>query len=131
MRRPCRAVPAVAVAVVALAVAGCGDGGGGGGGRSLGTRDSPVTAFTIVAEDSRWDLSRVVAPAGREVTVTVDNRDSGVGHNLRVELDTGSASTELEAGPVRQTLRFTIERPGEHEFRCDPHPRMTGIVEAV
>jgi plastocyanin len=127
--------PAALVAplvAVALLAAGCGDDGGGDGERSVGTRDEPVTEFTIVAEDLRFDLDRIVVPAGTEVTATIDNRDDGVGHNLSVALPDGEAETDVEAGPVEQTLRFTVPEPGEYDFVCDPHAAtMKGVVEAV
>jgi plastocyanin len=121
------------LAAVALLAAGCGDDGGGDDGeRSVGTRDEPVTEFTIVAEDLRFDLDRIVVPAGTEVTATIDNRDDGVGHNLSVALPDGEAETDVEAGPVEQTLRFTVPEPGEYDFVCDPHAAtMKGVVEAV
>jgi plastocyanin len=122
------------VAAIALVLAGCGDDdtGTGTGGRSAGTSDEPVTAFTIVAEDLRFDLERVVVPAGEEVTATIDNRDRGIGHNLSVALPGGEAKTDVEAGPVQQTLRFTVPEPGEHDFVCDPHvATMEGVVQAV
>ena len=131
-----RSPPAALVALLAalaLVLAGCGDDGGGGGGtRSAGTADEPVTEFTIVAEDLRFDLDRIVVPAGVEVTATIENRDEGIGHNFSVALDDGQAETEVEAGPVTQTLRFTVNEPGEHDFVCDPHVgSMKGVVEAV
>jgi plastocyanin len=121
------------LAAVALLAAGCGDDGGGDDGeRSVGTRDEPVSEFTIVAEDLRFDLDRIVVPAGTEVTATIDNRDDGVGHNLSVALPDGEAETDVEAGPVEQTLRFTVPEPGEYDFVCDPHAAtMKGVVEAV
>ena len=131
-----RTPPAALVALLAaLLPAGCGDDGadaGGGGGRSLGTEQDPVTEVTMLAEDVRFDLERIVVPAGEEVTVTVDNRDEGIGHNLSVALPDGEARTEVEAGPVRQTLRFTAREPGEYDFVCDPHAAtMEGVVQAV
>jgi plastocyanin len=135
VRRSPPAALVALVAVLALLLTGCGgdDGGGGGGaGRSVGTEDEPVTEFTIVAEDLRFDLDGVVVPAGEEVTATIENRDDGIGHNLSVALPDGEAKTEVEAGPVTQTLRFTVPEPGEHDFVCDPHAAsMRGVVQAV
>jgi plastocyanin len=132
---PVRRFPPAALvallAVLGLLLAGCGDDDGGGE-RSVGTADEPVTEFTIVAEDLRFDLDRIVVPAGEEVTATIDNRDSGIGHNLSVALAGGETKTEVEAGPVQQTLRFTAPEPGEYDFVCDPHvATMEGVVEAV
>ena len=133
MRRSPPAALAALVAVLALLLTGCGgDDGGGGAGRSVGTEEEPVTEFTIVAEDLRFDLDRVVVPAGEEVTATIENRDDGIGHNLSVALPDGEAKTEVEAGPVTQTLRFTVPEPGELDFVCDPHAAaMLGVVQAV
>ncbi len=120
--------------VLALAVLGCSgdDGGGEDGGATAGSSSEPVTEVTIVAEDLRFDLERIVVPAGEEVTVTVDNRDQGIGHNIAVSLPDGEAATEVESGPVEQTLRFTVPEPGEYDFVCDPHAAtMKGVVEAV
>jgi plastocyanin len=123
------------VAALALVLAGCGDDGGGGGGsdeRSAGTKDQPVTEFTIVAQDLHWNLDRIVVPAGEEITATIDNRDSGIGHNFSVALRGSVAETEIQAGPVKQTLRFTVPEPGEYDFVCDPHAAsMKGVVQAV
>lgn len=115
----------------AMFVAACGGGGNDGepAGETLGL-DRAVTEFTIVAENTEWDLERVVVPAGREVTATIDNRDRGIMHNLHVK-SPGDPKTELEKGPVTQTLRFTIAEPGSYEFVCDAHPNMTGTVEAI
>jgi plastocyanin len=130
-RSPLAALVAL-VAVLTLGLVACGDDDAGAGGHTVGTADEPVTEFTIVAEDVRFDLDRIVVPAGEEVTATIDNRDSGIGHNLSVALPDGEAATEIEAGPVEQTLRFTVPEPGEHDFVCDPHvATMEGVIEAV
>jgi plastocyanin len=112
-------------AALALLVAGCGD-----DDESSSPARSPVTAFTIVAENIRWDLDQIVVPAGRQVTATIDNRDRGIPHNLHIK-SPGDPKTELEDGPVTQTLRFTIEEPGRYDFVCDAHANMTGTIEAV
>ena len=132
VRRFPPAALAALVALIALLVAGCGGDDDGGGGASVSTADEPVTEFTIVAEDLRFDLDRIVVPAGEEVTATIENRDDGIGHNFSVALPGGEAKTEVEAGTVTQTLRFTVPEPGEHDFVCDPHAAsMQGVVQAV
>jgi len=133
-RSPLAALVAPVLALaLALVLAGCGgDDGGSEGEQVLGTRDRPVTEFTIVAEDLRFDLDRIIVPAGEEVTATIDNRDSGIGHNLAVSLPGGEAATEIENGPIEQTLTFIAPPPGEYDFVCDPHAStMEGVVEAV
>lgn len=92
--------------------------------------DRAVTEFTIVAKNIDWDRQRVVVPAGEEITATIENRDRGILHNLHVK-SPGDPKTDLEKGPVTQTLRFTIDEPGSYEFVCDAHLNMTGTVEAI
>lgn len=89
-----------------------------------------VTEFTIVAQSIKWDIDRIVVPAGREVTATIDNRDRGIPHNLHIK-SPGDPKTKLENGLVTQTLRFTIDEPGTYDFVCDAHANMTGTIEAV
>lgn len=90
----------------------------------------PVRAFTIVAENLAWDIDQITVPAGDEVTATIVNRDQGVLHNLHVR-SPGDPMSPLEAGPVTQTLRFTIDEPGSFDFLCDSHPMMKGRLHAV
>ena len=117
--------------LAALVLGACGDddNGSDSGDDAPGAGEA-VTEFTIVAENIAWDLVRVVVPAGREVTATIDNRDRGILHNLHVT-SRGDPKTDLEKGPVTQTLRFTVEQPGSYEFVCDAHPNMIGTVVVV
>lgn len=97
---------------------------------NAGNASAPVTSFTIVADDMAWNLDRIFVPAGTEITATIENRDDGILHNLHVKAP-GDPATELERGPVTQTLRFTIDEPGEYEFLCDIHPIMDGTIQVV
>jgi len=69
-------------------------------------------------------------PAGQQVTITFDHQDVGIFHNFHVQAGAaGDFKTEIEQGPVKQTLTFTIDRPGSYTFICDVHPnQMTGTL---
>ncbi len=115
-------------AVLVTSLAACGDEASTVGARA--ETEEPVEEFTIVAENLRWDVDRVVVPVGVDVTATIENRDRGVLHNLHIQ-SPGDPMTELEDGIVTQMLTFMIVDPGEYEFLCDAHPFMSGTIVAV
>jgi len=72
-----------------------------------------------------FDVEEIEASVG-SVTIEFDNRDGGVLHNIHFFKGSDSdgesvAETELEAGPIEQTLTFDVE-PGEYFYQCDAHP---------
>jgi plastocyanin len=103
------------------------DGGAAGGGGATG---GPVN-ITLVAESLQFDLSTITASAGVPVTVTLDNRDAGVQHNVAFYTNP-SAQSEifvggLITGPATEDVAFNSpSTPGEYYFRCDVHPDMNG-----
>jgi plastocyanin len=101
--------------------------GGGGGGATGG----PVQV-TLVAQNLQFDPTTITASAGVEVTVTLDNRDAGVLHNVAFYTNRSAASAiyvgELTTGPSVDDFVFNSPgTPGSYFFRCDVHPDvMTG-----
>jgi plastocyanin len=86
----------------------------------------------IVAKDLAWDVPCIQAPEGNPLTITVDNRDDGVNHDLHITGLPGGPSTELQSGPVTQTLELPGGlAAGEYDYVCDIHPNMTGTLELL
>ena len=87
---------------------------------------------TIEAQNLGFNLSTITANAGTQVTVTLDNKDAGVPHNIAFYTDTSATQQiqggELITGPAIETIDFTAPAaPGTYFFRCDVHPdQMTG-----
>lgn len=79
---------------------------------------------TIVAENLRWSDDCFTAPVGTTITFTVENRDRSVGHNLAIGGPSGDAKTDIESGPVTQTLVYEATKAGPHPFECEPHASM-------
>ena len=79
---------------------------------------------TLVAQNLKWDTECLRVPVGTTITFTVDNRDESVGHNLAIGGPSGEAETEIEQGPVTQTLVYEASAPGRHPFECEPHASM-------
>ena len=83
----------------------------------------PVTDITIVSPTSEFDVEAFAVRAGEEVTVTYDNQDEGVPHNLRFDLKgSPSPQTRTANGPDVQTITFSVAEPGEYTYICDVHP---------
>ena len=82
--------------------------------------------------DSLFDVESLAAASG-PVTIVFDNRDVGVVHNIHVFRGDSArgesvSETELEAGPVTQTLTMDLEA-GEYFYVCDAHPNtMSGTL---
>ena len=98
-----------------------GEGGPGGG----------PAVVTVVAQNIKFDKSSITATAGLDVTVTLDNRDAGVLHNIAFYTNRSATSKifggPIITGPATDTSKFTAPGAGNYFFRCDVHPdTMTG-----
>jgi plastocyanin len=84
---------------------------------------------SLVAEGTRFLTASLTAPAGG-VTIVLDNRDSGIAHDVKVF--SGGANigfTSPAAGPITQTLALGILAAGSYSFVCDVHPQaMHGVL---
>jgi plastocyanin len=79
-------------------------------------------SITLVGENIAFDTAELVARVGQQVTITFENRDSGVPHNLWIDGPAGPIATEIEVGAITQTLTFTIDESGTYQFLCQVHP---------
>lgn len=123
---------AVVLALVGvLVVGGCGgDDGGPSAAPAEGCHKAEAGTVAIVAADLAWDTDCLEAPAGRPVTIVVDNRDEGVNHNIHLRDAPGKPKTQLEAGPVTQSLEVDLPA-GAYEYICDIHPNMLGTLRVT
>jgi len=119
-------LPRILVAGVLLAVvAACSD-----GGSTVSTSPPPEANLTVTGEDNAFDQPAITLTAGETTTVFFHNRDEAR-HNIAIYTD-DSASASLFVGDTIADDTVTYEipalEPGEYFFRCDVHPRMTGVV---
>jgi plastocyanin len=95
-------------------------------GGATGPSSGPVT-LTIVAKNTSFNLKTITANAGQEVTVTLDNQDTGVIHNIGFYTDRSASQViqdgALLTGAATEQITFTAPAaPGTYYFRCDVHP---------
>jgi len=82
--------------------------------------------LTLVAENTKFDKTTLEAPAGKDVTLTMENKDS-IEHTFAL-YETAAATARLAggqtfSGPAFLTYQFTApETPGTYHFQCDIHP---------
>jgi plastocyanin len=104
------------------------------------TSVTPVGPQLEISADSltSFDTDELEAPAGEAVTVTFDNRDTGIQHNWALyaseddadDPDKAIAATEIEPAPDVQSVVVPAVDPGEYYFQCDLHPNMNGTLTA-
>jgi plastocyanin len=94
---------------------------------AVATAASTGNEITIAAKNSnlKFDKESITAAAGT-VTIVFDNADSGVPHNIQFfegsdAKGTSVGKTDLESGPVKQTLTMELT-PGDYFYHCDAHP---------
>ena len=113
--------PPTGPAPVANSVA-AGPSAGGGGGPC-----SPSgTTVTVSAKNLAFDAKCLAAPANTPFTISFDNKDSGVPHNVAIFTDSSATKSlftgSVVTGPKTVTYHVPALKPGTYYFRCDVHP---------
>jgi plastocyanin len=93
---------------------------------------SQAPGALIVALDIQFDPVELAVPAGELLTITLDNRDQGVPHDIVVRDANGSdiAASAIITGPAQVQLAVGPLEPGSYPFVCTVHPNMTGTITA-
>ena len=91
-----------------------------------GVPSGPV-AVRIVAKDLKFDKSTIRASASAPVTVTLDNQDAGVLHNIAFYTNASATQPifvgEVFPGVLARDFNFRApDSPRNYIFRCDVHP---------
>jgi plastocyanin len=97
--------------------------------------EAPSATLKITALGIAWDKDALAAIEGVPLTITVDNKDNAIPHNIaffKGEDDTGEkmVATDITPGPVVQTLSFGPLAAGKYYYKCEVHPQMSGILTA-
>jgi plastocyanin len=96
---------------------------------------SRAATVSLVAENLAYDKSCVAVPANQPVTITLDNKDPGVMHNVAVyaeDVSKNPGAKVLFRGDMvthagSKTYQVAARGAGSYYFRCDVHPtQMTG-----
>ena len=97
-------------------------GGGGAGGGGL----------TVTAKSLAFSTKEIDLPAGQAVTLTFDNQDPGIPHNIAIYTDASKAKNLFRGaefpGVASQPYDIPALDPGTYYFQCDVHNTMNGTV---
>jgi plastocyanin len=101
------------------------------------TTDITVTA-SVGAAGTGFDQTCIVAPAGEQLSLTFENKDTGQLHNADFYTEAPPTGTELfksgdpAAGPETQTEpNVPPQKEGTYYFQCDVHTNMNGTFLVV
>jgi plastocyanin len=97
------------------------------------------TALTITAPGLSFDKHCLAAPAGQAFTITLNNQQSGIAHNVLISqafaLDSPTIfNGQPVTGPGTITYNVAPMSPGTYSFECSLHPGLmhgTFIVVAA
>jgi plastocyanin len=91
----------------------------------------PGAGPTVVAQDIAFNTSTIELPPA-PTTITFENRDAGVQHNIAIYSDSSLADElfngELVTGPTTIQYEVPALPPGDLYFQCVVHPNMSGTV---
>lgn len=98
-------------------------GGGGGAAEVTAPAGAAVTGF---------ETTELSLPAGSEVTLTFDNQDPGIQHNVGIYTEQGGDELfmgDIIPGPDTTEYMVPALDAGTYHFQCDVHPTtMTGTL---
>jgi plastocyanin len=82
--------------------------------------------ITIVAQNVKYDVSKVNAPAGAPFTITLDNRDAGTPHDVDILDASGKKVFDGKdfPGPKVETYDVPALDAGTYKFECSIHPAL-------
>lgn len=136
---PASAQPAVAASGSAEASGGTAASGApasGGAAASGGTVSGSAAAsggpstVEIDASGIQFTTQNVTAPAGAKFSLTFNNQDSGIPHDVQIKDAAGAEvfKTDILTGPTQKSYDVGPLQPGSYPFVCTIHPNMTGTL---
>lgn len=100
--------------------------GGAGVGPGAATTTPTISASSAVS----FDTSQVVVVAGQPITLTFNNKNAGVPHNVAIYDSSAHTRTlftgQIVTGPGTATYSVPALPPGTYYFQCNIHPNMNG-----
>ena len=86
----------------------------------------------MVAKDLAFDTDQIDLTAGQPTTLTFDNEDAGIPHNIAIYSDDSLSEVLFQGtqfpGIATEEYQIPTLDAGTYYFHCDVHPTMSGTV---
>jgi len=94
--------------------------------------DPNADVVLVGAQNIAFDPTALTAPAGAAFTLSFDNRDPGIPHDVQIKDGTGAVvfKTDVFAGLEKREYPVPALPAGAYPFSCTVHPNMTGTLTA-
>jgi plastocyanin len=130
--RPVFTAVVCALAGFALLGAACSSGTSSSSLKQMATCSPSGSALRIQAQNLHFDRDCLAAPANQPFTITLNNQENGIPHNVSI-YPNGQAGNALFKGGIVTGVQSTVYRvqglrAGTYYFQCDVHPDMNGAL---
>ena len=94
--------------------------------------DPNAKVVTISAQNIAFTTPTVTAPAGAAFTLSFDNQDAGIPHDVQFKDASGAQvfKTDVFPGVAKRDYPVPALKAGTYAFACTVHPNMTGTLTA-
>jgi mono/diheme cytochrome c family protein/plastocyanin len=94
--------------------------------------DPNAEVVTVTAQNIAFTTTAVTAPAGAAFTLSFDNQDAGIPHDVQVKDASGAQvfKTDIFPGVAKRDYPVPALKAGSYPFACTVHPNMTGTLTA-
>ncbi len=94
--------------------------------------DPTAQVVTITAVAVAFDPTAVTAPADAPFTLSFDNQDAGIPHDVQIKDASGAVvfKTDVFPGAAKRDYSAPALAAGSYPFVCSVHPNMTGTLTA-
>ena len=130
--RPVFTAVVCALAGLALLGAACSSGTSSSSLKQMATCSPSGSALRIQAQNLHFDRNCLAAPANQPFTITLNNQENGIPHNVSI-YPNGQAGNALFKGGIVTGVQSTVYRvqglsAGRYYFQCDVDPDMNGVL---
>ena len=92
--------------------------------------DPNAKVVTVTAQNIAFTTTTVTAPAGAAFTLSFDNEDAGIPHDVQIKDASGAEvfKTDVFPGVAKRDYPVPALKAGSYPFACTVHPNMTGTL---